>query len=697
MEHMWSKIIVLQGFALTFLTSAAQTFNGTGGPIPDDGSWFEFEIAVSGLPTAIDTLSFGLEQVCINVEHTWIADLDITIVAPDGTAALLVGGNGGDQDFYTNTCFRADAADVITAGSQPYTGDWRPMQQMGVVNNGQDPNGTWILRFLDTWPFADTGELFNWSISFGSAPATYFTLHDSNLPIVVVNTQSAIPNEPKVPATMGIISNPPGVRNDFTDPFTDYDGRIGIELRGNSSLVFPKKGYGFELWDANDNDTSVALVGMPAESDWVLSANYSDKSLLNNPLTFHLARRMGHWAPRTQHVELVMDGQYIGVYILTEKIKRDGDRVDIAKLDPDDLAGDSLTGGYIVKIDWQQGNNSLSWNSPYPPPNASGNEVIEFIYDYPSLPEPQQQAYIEAYIDSFETALIGPQFTHPQLGYAQYIDQRSFIDFMIVNEFGRNVDGYRLSTFLHKDKDSKGGKLAMGPLWDFDLAWHNADYCYGSEYTGWAYDFNYDCPGGKMVPFWWWRLQEDTTFTDSLRCRWEELRNGPLHTDSLLAWCDTMATYLGESQQRNFQVWPILGTYVWPNPGPLPTDYAGEIQELKDWLVLRSAWLDFNWPQNVGGCLHVGVAGAADVSAVEVFPNPFVDRLTVSGAFAARNTATLELIDALGRSAAHVAHGSADGKAMVLDIPPGLPPGTYALRVWDNESVRSFTVVKLKP
>lgn len=691
---MWAKITVPLGLVLSSITGLAQTFTGPGGSIPDDGNWYEAEIAVSGLPNTVDTVNFGLEQVCINVEHSWIADLDITIVAPDGSAALLVGGNGGDQDFYTNTCFRADATALIVNGVQPYTGDWLPMQQMGVANNGQNPNGIWKLHIQDTYPFADAGALLDWSISFGNDPATYFSITDSNLPIVVINSQGSIPNEPKVPATMGIINNPPGVRNAITDPFTDYDGRIGIELRGNSSLSFPKKSYSLELWDDNDNDTSFALLGMPAESDWILSANYSDKSLLNNPLTFHVGRKMGHWAPRTQHVELVLDGQYIGTYVFTEKIKRDGDRVDIAKLLPTDIAGDDVTGGYILKIDWAQGNNAGGWTSPFPPPNAPGAETIDFIYDYPQVPVPEQETYIQAYVDSFETALSGPDFTDPVLGYAQYIDQRSFIDFLIVNELARNVDGYRLSTFLHKDKDSNGGKLAMGPLWDFDLAWHNADYCNGSSYTGWAYDLNYDCPGGKMVPFWWWRLLEDQAFSDSLRCRWDELREGPLHTDSLVAWCDSMATYLDESQERNFRVWPILGTYVWPNPWPVPTEYAGEITELRDWLALRSAWLDLHWPENVGGCLHVDVPDVEAAGTMQLYPNPFSDQLTVTGPFVAGEEVVLDLTDAMGRHLHRWSARTHAGGTIVLEPPSGLPPGNYALRVRTNSKTRTFAVVK---
>jgi hypothetical protein len=453
-----------------------------------------------------------------------------------------VSGNGGDTDFYTNTCFVADATTAIVNGASPYTGDFRPMTQMGVVNNGQDPNGTWKLRFLDTYPFADTGELFSWSITFGPDPATYISLSQSNLPIVVINTDgTAIPNEPKVPAQMGIIYNGPGMINHVGDPFTDYAGRIGIELRGNSSLGFPKKSYAVELRDATDNDTSVALLGMPEESDWVLKASYSDKSLLNDPLAMHVFQRMGHYAPRWRHVDLILDGQYLGVYQFLEKIKRDGARVDIAKLLPTEITGDDLTGGYIVKIDWWQGGPDAGWTSSHPPYNAPGSEQIEFLYEYPDTPVVQQKQYIQGTIDSFENALAGPLFMDPVWGYRPFIDMRSFVDYLLLNELSRNVDGYRLSTFLFKDKNSNGGALKMGPPWDYDLAWKNADYCRGNDITGWMYLFNYDCPGGKMVPFWWERMMEDSVFTDSLRCRWDQLRDTWLSSDSLKDWCDAMA------------------------------------------------------------------------------------------------------------------------------------------------------------
>lgn len=135
-----------------------------------------------------------------------------------------------------------------------------------------------------------------------------------------------------------------------------------------------------------------------------------------------------------------------------------------------------------------------------------------------------------------------------------------------MNEISKNVDGYRLSTFLHKERESLGGKLRIGPVWDYDIAWHNADYCGGTEVEGWAYQF--PCTDDYwQVPFWWERLLEDTAFANNLKCRWTMLRDNLLSDNWFDQYIDSVALLLNESQERNFTVWPILGVYVWPNPG----------------------------------------------------------------------------------------------------------------------------------
>ena len=229
-----------------------------------------------------------------------------------------------------------------------------------------------------------------------------------------------------------------------------------------------------------------------------------------------------------------------------------------------------------------------------------------------------QQNYIETYVTDFETALNGPNYADPVLGYAPYIDVNSFIDFLLVNEASHNVDGYRISSYLHKVRTSEGGKLFAGPLWDFNLAYGNANYCNGSNTNGWEMDFYLVCANdSKQNPFWWRKLTQDANFNHDLNCKWQQMRQGAWHTDSLMARVDTLAAYLDESQQRNFQRWQILGSYVWPN-NFIGNTYAEEIDYLKTWITDRMNWLDGNM---FGSCTDLGVEEET-LSTVSVYPNP---------------------------------------------------------------------------
>jgi subtilisin-like proprotein convertase family protein len=696
------KQFLLFSFAVaSSISLSAQTFSSSPNAVINDYATTEYPIVVSGLsPAAIDTTIHGLESVCINLTHTWDSDMNIFIVAPDGTTGMLSLGNGGSDDNYTNTCFDQTASTPITQGTAPFTGVFKPQGQMGMVNNGQNGNGTWKLRITDTYP-ADNGTLISFSITFGNNPATYIPFVSSNLPIVVINTGSnSIQDEPKVMADMGIIFNGFAVRNYMTDSFNDYNGKIGIEYRGSSSQGMPKKSYGFETWDVNGNSIDSSLLGMPKESDWILSASYSDKSLLNNFMTYDLARSLGWYAPRCQHVELVINGEYQGVYVLMEKIKRDNNRVDIAKLQPTDIAGDELTGGYIVKIDKGTGNGGGGWTSNYAPDTNINGQTIFYQYDYPSDVNivPQQEAYIQSYIDSFETALAGPNFRDTAVGYPHYIDVNSFVDYFLLNEISRNVDGYRLSTYLYKQKDSDGGKIVIGPCWDYDIAWGNADYCLGNDPTGWAIDFAEPCSGDYwQIPFWWDRLFQDTTFQNRVRCRWEELKQTALSVTYLHNFCDSMETYLTEGAGRNFVTWPILGTYVWPNPGPIPTSYPGEIAELKNWITLRSAWMDANMPGTLNGCNLTTVgSNAVGQEPVTTYPNPFTNEINFSVYLGKPDVITCTIYNALGQEVIVpvTTQGISGTNTVHIVMPADLPEGVYMLRVQSGENVWTQSLIK---
>lgn len=420
-------------------------------------------------------------------------------------------------------------------------------------------------------------------------------LDSSNLPIVVLNTiGQTILDDPKITIDMGIIYNGPGQMNHMSDPFNVYDSKIGIEYRGSSSQSFPKKSYGLETRDVFGNSLNAPILGMPSENDWILYAPYSDKTLIRNVVTFELGDKLGGYAPRTRLCELIIDNSYHGVYVLMEKIKRGNARVDISGLGAADTLGDQVTGGYIIKIDKSTG-GSDGWVSPYPP-DSSGIHDIFFQYDYPDWKYilPAQETYIQDFMFDFEATLKSNWFLNPDSGYKNYVDITSFADFLIMNELTNNVDGYRLSTFMHKDKDSKEGRLTMGPLWDHNLAFGNADYCNGGNTYGWAYDFNSVCPNDNfMVPFWWDRMLQDTFFVNLAKCRWEALRTGPFHTDTIMGHIDSLANYLNMAQQRNFNNWNILGTYVWPN-NFIGNTYQEEIDYLKTWTTERLSWIDSN-------------------------------------------------------------------------------------------------------
>ena len=400
----------------------------------------------------------------------------------------------------------------------------------------------------------------------------------SNLPIVIIDTSGNwIRDEPKIPAAMKIIYDKSGGRNTLNSQHIDFEGKIGIELRGKTSLGFPKNQYGVEVQDDEGNDKDASLLQLPAESDWVLNGPYADKTLMRNYLAYEFSNRIGRYASRTKFVELFLnergdatigDKHYVGVYLLIEKIKRGKDRVDIKPLKPA-----NITGGYILKIDKTDRYETYFFT-----------RSTRLFYVYPKGHEMSdaQKAWIQNYMSEFEAALAGKDFKDPERGYAKYIDTDAFIDHFIINELFRNIDGFRNSTYMYKDRD---GKLTMGPVWDFNLSMGNAAFNEGWKTDGWLIYTN-------PVPFWWDKLLKDKNFRQKLVKRWQALRKDELATSKLLEEIDQTAKYLSEAQKRNFQRWPVLGRNVFANPGPGPLTYEQVIVEVKTWLQARLKWID---------------------------------------------------------------------------------------------------------
>lgn len=427
---------------------------------------------------------------------------------------------------------------------------------------------------------------------------------NSAIPYISINTNgNTIVNEPKVIADMNI----------YINQALQLSTPIGIEFRGSTSLrLFEKKSYGIETRDAADEDIELEVLGFPEEEDWILNGPYSDKTLLRNVLIYQISNEMGRYAPRTRFVELQINGSYLGVYAFMEKIKRDGDRVDLETLTTADSNPDLITGGYILKIDKTSGDTDnddwpgdqaysefLGFRSDFDP---NGNRInippygpkqgpeTYFLYEYPKNTNitSAQKAYIQQYISDFESALLGDNFSIGQRTYLDYMDRDSFVDFFLLNELSANPDGYRLSTFMHKDR---GGKLAMGPIWDFNLAFGNDGR---SQTQSWIYRYNEIAPSDLwLVHFWWNRLMEDPEFKDAIKARWNALKPSLLNSNRINAMIDTHVQLLDQNGAlgRNYDKWRVIGVPL-PFNSFVGASYEEEIQYTKNWINDRINWMD---------------------------------------------------------------------------------------------------------
>jgi len=513
----------------------------------------------------------------------------------------------------------------------------------------------------------------------------------SNLPIIIIDTYGAsIPDEPKIPGMMKIIDNGPGQINHISDAGNIYDGNIGIEIRGASSAGYPQKPYALETRDSQQNQLNVSLFGFPEEHEWVLLANYNDKVFMRNVLAFRLFQQTGHYASRTRFAEVMVNGNYVGIYVFGEKIKRDNGRVDIAKLLPDENSGEPLSGGYIFKIDyWDQSN---SWLSLYHPTGHPDFDV-HYVYNYPKADEiiPAQQQYIQTYINSFESVLYSFGFADTVNGYSKYLDAVSFIDYFIVNEVSRNNDGFKKSWYFSKDRDSIDRRINAGPVWDFDWAWKNIDECSifsNTDGSGWAYMVN-DCYPDVNSPGWHIRLLQDPEFRNQLKCRYELFRATILNTDTILNWVDANVQYLWEAQSRHYVRWPILGLNVGtPVVGEIPTTFQGEIDGFKYWITQRLIWLDDNMP---GICTHTYINNFNEsANTAFIFPNPARDIAYLELPFG-NKTLQIRITDLTGRNMP--VHFSNENNVYSLDT-QSLPDGIYFCQFITNQ-VETAQTLKL--
>jgi len=485
----------------------------------------------------------------------------------------------------------------------------------------------------------------NTSVIYHAVPSWFVepVIFESNLPVIQINTQGqSILNDTKITARMSTLNNPSGLNN-YSDTTFEFNGYIGIETRGSSSMMFEKKSFNIETRNDTGTNLNVSLLGLPAENDWVLYAPYSDKSLLRNVLAYQLANLTGRWSPHTRFCEVFINNEYRGVYVLVEKIKRDKNRLNLASLNPEDISDDELTGGYILKIDRP---DPGAWISPYKARNDIQNVPVSYVDpNYEDL-VPLQRTYIKEYVTKFETALKSVNYKDPLTGYRAYVNMGSFIDYYIINEICRNLDAYRLSTFFYKDKDSKGGKITMGPFWDYDISMGNANFFSAGNTNGWVVDGlgNGDEFG---IPFWWDRFRLDPYFNSELKKRWNEFRSTKFSNNKINEYIDSCTTLLSSAQQRNFAKFNILNSNVWPN-NYVGGTYANEITYLKSWINNRFTWLDSQIK-----LLNI-ISGDYTVynKSIEthIYPNPFTESIKIDFNLLSNSSVSIQIQDILGKT-----------------------------------------------
>jgi hypothetical protein len=353
----------------------------------------------------------------------------------------------------------------------------------------------------------------------------------AELPLLRIDSARAIPDEPKVRAHLRM----PG-----------YRGRIGIERRGQSSQMFPKRSYAVEL--ARD----APLLGMPADDDWVLYAPYNDKTLMRNVVAYATARDLGRYAARTRFVELRLNGRYQGVYVLMERLELGAERV----------AGEAL---YEFTFPFQARSKDPSFRTP-----VLRRPIVWEDPERGDLTAARARALARP-VKAAERALYGPG------SWRRRLDAAAAVDFVLLNELFKNEDGFHASTYMALGAD---GRLRLGPIWDFDISMGNSDYGPSRRLAGWM----------LARRDWAERLYADRVFRAAMARRWRELRAGGLRGRVLAAVNGSRRELRGPAG-RNFRRWPVLHRRVWPNPVARGS-FRAEVRFLRSWLARRIEWID---------------------------------------------------------------------------------------------------------
>lgn len=416
----------------------------------------------------------------------------------------------------------------------------------------------------------------------------------SHLPLIKINTNgSVVPGRPiyddhkvvgyttaengseTITAKMDVVDND-GVYNHLTDN-PAISSRIQIRVRGNSSREFDKPNYLIELENADGTNNPQELLGMEAHHEWALHGPFLDKTLIRNYMWYNISGQIMEYAPNVRFCEVVLNGEYQGLYLLTEIITSGKEN---ARIGLEVNKKDNNFSGYIIRLDRSTDDTqSIFPFSRYSLRTLMG---IEIIYPGRLNMTDEIKENIKNDFSFFEKTLYSYDFDNQKYGYEEFIDVDSFVDYFIITELTCNYDSGWLSTYMYKDID---GKFKMC-VWDFNSACN-------------MYQDNYVDPSHfeLQVCLWYNMLIKDEDFTDKIIERYRMHRKGVLSDENLEKFVDDTISYLGDAITRNYEVWG----YSFDDDYDLlrekernPKNYEQATKQLKEFLIERTEWLDNN-------------------------------------------------------------------------------------------------------
>jgi hypothetical protein len=580
------------------------------------------------------------------------SDLSVTVSGDDQTRKNIVAAYRGCSSgaLLENGVNISIPSRLFTSTFQVTLSTFVSDAQIRYTTNGQNPTASSNL-YIGAIPITSTTRLIAAAFVGGSmrgypSAAVYikmssaFQATDHDLPVIILDSYGSgdLPTNYQNPrpfvdvAYFGLSPETYGGSVTLSPtalPTPSVASLAAFHIRGNSSSMFDKKSYRMELRYETSGDRDCPMFGLWEDSDWALIGPFPDKTLIRNNFVYGLGRDMGMQAPRVKLVEVYVslngdalaNSHYQGVYQLVETIKNSKNRLDLKQLradDPGSLVSPKVTGGYIFRFEWADPSPpeiecpdgaSNCWNYLYvvDPDDWLDKELLPS--ENPAYLTNPQYLYLQNHVKKFNDAINSANPTDPATGYPAFMDERSFIDTIIINELTRNFDGLLRSQYFYKQRDSAGvtSKIFAGPLWDFDLT-TGVGYTYnGIDSTLPSGSFQYQANASRLsqTSKWFPNLinllaDRNSDFSKHFRSRWNALRQpgGFLSDSSLDARITSLGTGLEGAAARNFSKWDILNVSPVSSPPfktPKTSTWQEQLTVLKTWLHDRAAWLDTQW------------------------------------------------------------------------------------------------------